>query len=151
MSLNIVSSCLRNFRASGCCSTISFAKLTNLMDELVVLLPHFCDKLGFFEHNCCALSEMALFHCALHSENTCIVQALFCWVFAGTKPFDNTTISSLQVRHLNRAPDSRVVFDFFLGGWKPLKSPFRFSCPAILETTTGSCYRRLQQIRHSVA
>ena len=86
-----------------------------------------------FEEILWTLSEMPPFLCTLHSENTRIAQALFFWVFAGTKPFDNTAISSLLVGHLNRATGSRVVFAFFGGGWKSLKSESTFSFPAILE------------------
>ena len=131
--------------------------------RLSILLPHFCDKLRQpeiqflsvgssrrFSGHCCTLLEMSPFLCTLHSEKTRIAQALFFWVFAGTKPFDN---SSSLVGHLNQATGSRVVFTFYLGGWKSLKSGSTFSFPAILETskTTGSCYHWLQQIRHSVA
>ena len=56
----------------------------------------------FSEHHC-ALSEMALFHCALHSENTHITQARFYWVFVGTKYFNTITIFSSLVRHFNWA------------------------------------------------
>ena len=56
----------------------SFAKLT----KPGVRLASFCDKFGTARNSgsskCCyAWSEMALFHCALYSENTCITQALF--------------------------------------------------------------------------
>ena len=56
----------------------SFAKLT----KPGVRLASFWDNFGTARNSgsskcCCTWSEMALFHCALHSENTRITQALF--------------------------------------------------------------------------
>jgi len=59
---------------------------------------------------------MSLILCALHSKNTRIAQTLFFWVFAGTKPFENTTISSSLVGHLIQAAGSQMILAFFLGG-----------------------------------
>ena len=153
--MNIVSFWSGNFW--GCFSTFfSFVKLTKSdgwsLEARVVLTSatnQESQKFNFwqselsrrFSGHCCTFTEMALFLWALHSKNTRIPLTLFVWVFAGTKPF-NIAISSLLVRHLNWAPSSRVIFAFFLGGWKTLKSGSTFSFLTILKmskTTTGSC------------
>jgi len=152
----------------GCFSTFfSFVKLTKSdgwsLEGRVVLTSatnQESQKFNFwqselsrrFSGHCCTFTEMALFLWALHSKNTHIPLTLFVWVFAGTKPF-NIAISSLLVRHLNWAPSSRVIFAFFLGGWKTLKSGSTFSFLTILKmskTTTGSCIDH-SKMRHSVA
>ena len=148
MSLNIVSLWLRNFRASGCCLPFFFAKLTNLMDGLVVLLPHFCDKseqpetqgrdfLNIIAALCWKWPYFTVPSTPRKpaSSKPCSIECSLAQSLSTTPPFPHR-----KVRYLNWATDSRVVFAFFLGGWKSLKSQSRFSCPAILVTTTGSCY-----------
>ena len=155
MSLNTVSLWLRNFQASGCCSTIFLCKadetwcpscfltsVTNWDSQKLRVIEIFWTLLRFVRNGPILLCPPL----RKHSHRPGIVLFSVC----SHKPFNNTTISSsLQVGHLNRVQGSWVVFAFFLGNWnllnRGLDSPVQpfWGILKMSNTTTSSCYHRL--------